>query len=179
MGGTYAGNAVSCAAGVACAKVMKEDNILDNVKSRYGCLVKAQHCNPLTLAVFLHRSDQLLVGLKELQQDSATSHLIADVRGLGLMIGVEFNAPKPAFGLKLPKSAATSDNTAASPDSHTPPEKLASRVAGKCIEKGMYILTTSVYETIRFIPPLTITDEEMAKGIKIFQEAVREVAKEG
>lgn len=34
MGGTYAGNAVSCAAGVACAKVMKEDKILDNVKAR-------------------------------------------------------------------------------------------------------------------------------------------------
>lgn len=95
------------------------------------------------------------------------------------MIGVEFNAPKPAFGLKLPLSAAQSDNAAASPNSPTPPEKLASRVAAKCIEKGMYILTTSVYETIRFIPPLTITEEEMATGIKIFQEAVRDVAKEG
>ena len=35
MGGTYAGNAVSCAAGVACAKVMKEDQILENVEARY------------------------------------------------------------------------------------------------------------------------------------------------
>lgn len=94
------------------------------------------------------------------------------------MIGVEFNAPKPAFGYKLPASAASSDNTAASPSTKTPPEKLASRVASKCVEKGMYILTTSVYETIRFIPPLTITEDEMAKGIKIFQEAVREVASE-
>ena len=34
MGGTYAGNAVSCAAGVACAKVMQEDNILENVQAR-------------------------------------------------------------------------------------------------------------------------------------------------
>lgn len=94
------------------------------------------------------------------------------------MIGVEFNAPKPAFGYKLPASAAGSDNMAASPSTKTPPEKLASRVASKCVEKGMYILTTSVYETIRFIPPLTITEDEMAKGIKIFQEAVREVANE-
>jgi 4-aminobutyrate aminotransferase len=94
------------------------------------------------------------------------------------MIGVEFNAPKPAFGYTLPASASKSDNAAAHADGMTPPEKLASRVAAKCLEKGMFILTTSVYETIRFIPPLTISEDEMAKGIKIFQEAVREVAKE-
>lgn len=35
MGGTYAGNAVACAAGVACAEVMKEENILANVQARY------------------------------------------------------------------------------------------------------------------------------------------------
>lgn len=34
MGGTYAGNAVSCAAGVACADVMKNDKILENVQAR-------------------------------------------------------------------------------------------------------------------------------------------------
>jgi len=34
MGGTYAGNAVACAAGVACAEVMKSENILDNVEAR-------------------------------------------------------------------------------------------------------------------------------------------------
>lgn len=95
------------------------------------------------------------------------------------MIGVEFAAPKPAFGYTLPLAASSSDNAAASPNSKVAPEKLASRVASKCVEKGMYILTTSVYETIRFIPPLTITEDEMAKGIKIFQEAVREVAHEG
>lgn len=37
------------------------------------------------------------------------------------------------------------------------PKNLASRVAKRCIEKGMYILTTSVYEVIRFIPPLNIS----------------------
>jgi 4-aminobutyrate aminotransferase len=34
MGGTYAGNAVSCAAGVAVADVIKEEKILDNVQAR-------------------------------------------------------------------------------------------------------------------------------------------------
>jgi 4-aminobutyrate aminotransferase len=34
MGGTYAGNAVACAAGVACAQVMQSESILENVSAR-------------------------------------------------------------------------------------------------------------------------------------------------
>ena len=34
MGGTYAGNAVSCAAAVAVADVLKEERILENVEAR-------------------------------------------------------------------------------------------------------------------------------------------------
>lgn len=34
MGGTYAGNAVSCAAGIAVAEVLEEEKILDNVNAR-------------------------------------------------------------------------------------------------------------------------------------------------
>lgn len=43
----------------------------------------------------------------------------------------------------------------------------------------MLILTTSVYEVIRFIPPLNISQEDMKKGCEIFTEAVEEVMKEG
>ena len=56
---------------------------------------------------------------------------------------------------------------------------MAARVAKKCIEKGMLILTTSVYEVIRFIPPLNVSKEDMKKGCEIFAESVREVVKEG
>lgn len=35
MGGTYAGNAVSCAAAVAVADAFKEEKILENVQARY------------------------------------------------------------------------------------------------------------------------------------------------
>ncbi|KAK6497834.1 hypothetical protein TWF481_012234 [Arthrobotrys musiformis] len=35
MGGTYGGNAVACAAGVACAEVMQEEKVLENVAARY------------------------------------------------------------------------------------------------------------------------------------------------
>ena len=40
----------------------------------------------------------------------------------------------------------------------------------------MLVLTTSIYDTLRLIPPLNITKEDMAKGIRIIKEAVEEVA---
>lgn len=62
MGGTYAGNAVSCAAGVAVAKAFKDEKILENVNQR-GAELRAM----LTAA----------------KKDEKTAHLIHDVRGLG------------------------------------------------------------------------------------------------
>ncbi|KAI5248869.1 4-aminobutyrate aminotransferase [Aureobasidium subglaciale] len=125
MGGTYAGNAVSCAAGVAVAKAFKEEKILDNVNAR-GAELK----------------DALLAAKKE------TGELIFDVRGLGLMLALEC-APGKGY---------------------------ASKIQAKCMEKDMLVLTTSIYDTLRFIPPLNITKEDMAKGIKIITDAIKEVA---
>ena len=92
--------------------------------------------------------------------------MILDVRGKGLMVAVEFASPVGSG----PYDPFTKPGV---------PEKLASRVASKCVEKGLLILTTSVYEVIRFIPPLNISKEDLAKGVKIFKEAVNEVVREG
>ena len=127
MGGTYAGNAVSCAAGVAVANAFREEKILDNVNAR-GAELKGM--------------------LQDLTKSSQTGHMIHDVRGLGLMLALEF---KPGHGY-------------------------ASKVQAKCMEKDMLVLTTSIYDTLRLIPPLNITKEDMAKGIRIIKEAVEEVA---
>ena len=86
--------------------------------------------------------------LEELAKSSQTGHMIHDVRGLGLMLALEF---KPGQGF-------------------------ASKVQAKCMEKDMLVLTTSIYDTLRLIPPLNITKEDMAKGIQILKEAVEEVA---
>jgi 4-aminobutyrate aminotransferase len=59
------------------------------------------------------------------------------------------------------------------------PKNLASRVAKKCIEKGLLILTTSVYEVVRFIPPLNVSEADLENGVGIFGECVREVVREG
>ncbi len=66
VGGTYGGNAVSCASAVATIRVMKEEKMLENASER---------------------GIQLMTGLRKLQEEYPQ---IGDVRGKGLMIGTEF-----------------------------------------------------------------------------------------
>ena len=72
-GGTFGGNAVACAAGVATIQAMLEEDMPGNAAVR---------------------GVQLVTGLRKLQEEYP---VIGDVRGLGLMIGTEFTAnEKPA-----------------------------------------------------------------------------------
>ncbi|KAF8992534.1 acetylornithine aminotransferase [Cyathus striatus] len=146
MGGTYAGNAVACAAAVAVVDAFHEENILSNVQAR---------------------SKDLLSALKGLQSDPTLAPHILDIRGRGLMIGIEFSSPA---GPLTPHDPLTNPKT---------PKNMASRVVNKCIEKGMLILTAGVYEVVRFIPPLNISEKDLLNGVEIFEEAVREVVREG
>jgi len=65
-GGTYGGNAIAAAAGVATIQAMRDENMLANANER---------------------GLQLMTGLRHLQEEYPG---IGDVRGLGLMIGTEF-----------------------------------------------------------------------------------------
>ncbi|KAI8086783.1 pyridoxal phosphate-dependent transferase [Halteromyces radiatus] len=112
MGGTYSGNAVACAAANATLQVFKDENILAN-------------CNA--------RSEQFFSTLKEKIPKLLPDNIKVDIRGLGLMIGIEFlNAPKG----------------------------FANAVANEAFNLDTIVLTTSIYETLRLIPPLNITKEE-------------------
>ncbi|MFH2102993.1 MAG: aminotransferase class III-fold pyridoxal phosphate-dependent enzyme [Chloroflexota bacterium] len=72
-GGTYGGNPVACAAGVATIQAMRDDDMPGNAGQR---------------------GIQLMTGLRKLQEQYPD---IGDVRGLGLMIGTEFSINgKPA-----------------------------------------------------------------------------------
>jgi 4-aminobutyrate aminotransferase len=66
IGGTYGGNTVACAAGVATIKAMRDEKLLENATER---------------------GIQLVTGLRKLQEEYPQ---IGDVRGKGLMIGTEF-----------------------------------------------------------------------------------------
>lgn len=81
------------------------------------------------------------------------------------MIGVEF-----VSSTKHPIPSAVIKNST--------PDNIGAKVQKKCLEKGLMLLTTSAFDVIRFIPPLTISKEEMELGCKIFKESVREVVKQ-
>ena len=65
-GGTFGGNAVACAAGVATIQAMRDEDMPGNAA---------------------RRGVQLMTGLRKFQEEYP---VIGDVRGLGLMIGTEF-----------------------------------------------------------------------------------------
>jgi 4-aminobutyrate aminotransferase len=81
------------------------------------------------------------------------------------MVAFEFTSPSGSAFDPFIKSSA--------------PANLSSRVAKRCVEKGMMILTTSVYEVVRFIPPLNISESDLKKGFDIFAESFEEVVREG
>ncbi|TBU24496.1 hypothetical protein BD311DRAFT_556866 [Dichomitus squalens] len=126
------------------------------------CANQALHISSLRSSM---TSTELFAALNELRKDPKLAPAILGVRGKDLMVAVEFASP-----------------VGSSPyDTFTNPsvlEKLASRVASNCVEKGLLILTTSVHEVVRFIPPLNISKEDPAKGVEIFKEAVHEVVKD-
>jgi 4-aminobutyrate aminotransferase len=112
----------------------------------------------------LFSSAELFKALEDLRDNPLVGQHILDVRGQGLMVAVEFASPSHSrFDPAVKKG--------------TPPG-LASKVTKRCLEKGLLLLTTSVYETVRFIPPLNISAEDLAKGLRIFKESVGEVIQE-
>jgi 4-aminobutyrate aminotransferase len=130
-GGTYGGNAVACAAAVATLQTIHEEGLLENARQR---------------------GDQLMTGLRRLQDKA---HGIGDVRGLGLMIGVEFSTPDGK------------------------PDKAAAKaVVHACQEDGLMLLTCGPWDnTIRFIPPLVVNRPEVDQALEVFARAL-DVAKE-
>jgi 4-aminobutyrate aminotransferase len=145
MGGTYAGNAVACAAAKAVISVFKEEKILDNVAAR---------------------SKQLFSFLEELKNSgSKGGALIEEIRGKGLMVGLQF---------KSPTTQAESSNAASAHAGKQP--QIAPKVVQECLKRDMLLLSTSVFDVLRFIPPLTITEDELTQACGIFKEALEAVA---
>jgi 4-aminobutyrate aminotransferase len=125
-GGTYGGNAVAAAAAVATIQVMKEEDLLGQAKVR---------------------GEQLTGHLKHVQQAYPE---IGDVRGLGLMIGVEFRTLEGK-----------------------PDKANAKTVLHACQEKGLLLLTCGPWDnTIRWIPPLVVTEAQIDDAMDIFAAAL-------
>ena len=164
MGGTYAGNAVSCAAAIAVLEAFEEEQILKNVEARGEQLVS------------------FLKGLKE--SGSKAGKCIQDIRGLGLMIGVQFSRDQGAGsatggegGVETFTPDATSKNLQPF-EMHTATaakQQLAPQVVQECLKRNMLLLSTSTQDVLRFIPPLNITQQDLKTACEIFQQSLEAV----
>jgi 4-aminobutyrate aminotransferase len=99
------------------------------------------------------RGIQLMTGLRKLQEEYSQ---IGDVRGKGLMIGTEFIVD-------------------GRPDKAKP---LAKEVIHCAEENGLLLLSCGTYDnTVRWIPPLNVTAEQINDGLRIFEGALKEAVK--
>ncbi|MFZ1699979.1 MAG: acetyl ornithine aminotransferase family protein [Pyrinomonadaceae bacterium] len=84
---------------------------------------------------------------------------IGDVRGLGMMLGVEF-----VTGTRTPSSASSLGSLAPDPE-------LRDRVEMACFNRGLIILGCGS-NSIRFSPPLILAKEHADVALEIFEEAI-------
>jgi 4-aminobutyrate aminotransferase len=106
------------------------------------------------LANATERGVQLMTGLRKLQEEYPQ---IGDVRGLGLMIGTEFIAE----GGKPEKA-----------------KPLVKEIIHAAEERNLLLLSCGTYDnTVRWIPPLNVTSEQIHEGLDAFRGALTEVIK--
>ncbi len=130
-GSTYGGNPVACAAGIAVLETIAAEGLIENAAARGA---------------------ELRAGLARI---AAEEPRIGDIRGPGLMVGVEFV-----------KDPATSE-----PDGAT-----AKAAIARAADLGLLVLTCgTVGQTIRWIPPIDVTAAEISEAVEIFGETLRTV----
>ena len=129
-GSTYGGNPVSCAAGIAVLEVIREEGLVANAAAR---------------------GEELTRGLQALATEDPR---IGDVRGPGLMIGVEM---------------------VTDPDTREPDGDLGNALIAECADRGLLVLTCGPdHNVVRWIPPLDVERGEIEEAMGIFQGALLE-----
>lgn len=134
LGGTYGGNPVACAASLAAIRVMEKRDL-----------------NQRAMAI----GQRVVERLRALRKRCP---VVADVRGLGAMIGVELCHEG---------------------DPQQPAGDLTKKVISACRDKGLLVLPASAYgNVIRFLSPLVISDEDLGRGLDILEETIVSVSQE-
>ncbi|MBA4169884.1 MAG: aspartate aminotransferase family protein [Chloroflexi bacterium] len=130
-GGTYGGNAVACAAALATLDVIDDEGLVDRAQ-RLG--------------------ERMLASLRE----RAGHHTaVAEVRGRGMMLAIEF----------------------ADPGSLAPRPDLAKRMLAETMANNLLLLTCGIHgQAVRIIPPLVTTDDEVDLALGIIGDALEAVA---
>jgi 4-aminobutyrate aminotransferase len=127
-GSTYGGNPVACAAGLAVLQTIADEGLIANARAR---------------------GEELVTGLGKI---AAEDDRIGDIRGPGLMVGVEF----------------TLDRATGEPDPVLP-----DRLMAACADAGLLVLTCGrQHEVVRWIPPLDVSGAEISEAVEIFGESL-------
>jgi len=127
-GSTYGGNPVACAAGLAVLETIREEGLVANAAVRGA---------------------ELMTGLGAI---AAEDDRIGDIRGRGVMVGVEF----------------VRDRETREPDATLP-----DRLIAACADAGLLVLTCgSSHQVVRWIPPLNVDAAEIAEAVEIFGETL-------
>lgn len=138
-GSTFAKNDLAMAAGIATLEVMKSDNLIDNA-ARMG--------------------DRLIAGLSQLVPKY---ELLKEVRGKGLMIGIEFGPPQ-SFKLKASWNLLEAANKGLFCQLITIPlfkdQKILSQVAGH----GLHV--------VKLLPPLVVTEADCDRVVAAFDQVI-------
>ncbi|MBI2776526.1 MAG: aspartate aminotransferase family protein [Chloroflexi bacterium] len=130
-GSTYGGNPVACAAALAVLDTLERGSLVANAAARGA---------------------ELSAGLARL---AAEDERIGDVRGPGLMVGVEF----------------VSDRASKRPDG-----ALVDRLVARSADLGLLVLSCGPeHQVVRWIPPLDVSAAEVSEALEIFGEALRTV----
>jgi 4-aminobutyrate aminotransferase len=128
---TNAGNALSCAAGLAAIDAIEADGLGDNAR-RVG--------------------DRLMAGLRDL---AGRHRLVGDIRGRGLVVGVELVADREV---------------------KTPAAREAAMVCFRAAELGLAVFYVGMDSNVLEItPPLCLTDAEADEGVAILDRALEDV----
>ncbi len=94
----------------------------------------------------------MMSALRDLQRDTV---IIGDVRGRGAMVAIELIEP----GTTTPNAAA------------------AKAIVAYCNSQGVVAISCGTYgNVVRLLPPLVITDEQLADGLAVLSAAVRSVS---
>jgi len=129
-GSTFGGNPVACAAAIAVIDTLTRERLPERAE-RLGRKV-----------------------MERARSWQADMPALADVRGLGLMIGLEFM------------------------QGGAPATALVDRIAAAALARELLVLSCGIDgNVIRLIPPLTIPESELDAGLDILEAAMREVAR--
>jgi 4-aminobutyrate aminotransferase/(S)-3-amino-2-methylpropionate transaminase len=103
----------------------------------------------------MHIGEKVMAAYERLKEKYS---VVGDVRGLGAMIGIEFVTDK---------------------ESRTPYTEFVSVMIQKAIQNGLLLENAGTNSNvIRFLAPLVMTDEQLEKGLEIFESCLVDTMKE-